>query len=435
MTQAPARPALPPFSLTGWPTERLADPYPVYRRYREEAPVHRAAPAPGPPDAPATFYVLGHDEVAAVLSDAAYGRSARRAATASTRAPELVPEDRPTLRAMVQNWLVFLDPPRHTELRSVLNREFSPGVVTRLRGRIRTIAADLLADLGREVRRDGSTDLVRSFAAPFPILVISELLGVPPEDWPWLRDQAVAVQQASSSRVGQCPAAHQIADRAARHLTDYFLDLAARRRAAPGPDLVSLLVSAQTRGAPLNDTETVATCVHLMTAGHETTTNTLAKAVLTLGARPAAWAALRERPLVPLPAVDELVRFDPPVQTVTRWAYREVTLGGLDVPRGSRLVAVLGAANRDPARFPEPDALLLDRRGRNLGFGLGIHYCLGANLARTEIEIGLGLLLSALDDLGGLRGPDGSGALTVTDVAYPDDLVFHGPSRLRLHLG
>ncbi|MEV3873976.1 cytochrome P450 [Streptomyces sp. NPDC049906] len=416
---------LPPFGLTGWSADRLVDPYPVYHRYRAASPVH-PVPDPTAPDAPPTHYVLGHAEVVRVLGDPAYGRSAHRA-----RGTGPAPDGRSALRDLVENWLVFLDPPRHTRLRSVVNREFTPAVVTDLRERIRAIATDLLRDLTATARREGVVDLVEEFAAPFPILVISALLGVPSEDWPWLRDRAVDVQQASSSRAAHDPAAPRRADAAARELTAYFLDLAAHRRTEPGPDLVSLLVTARPGGRSLNDTETVATCVHLMTAGHETTTNTLAKSVLALAARPESWAALRRTPRIPPSAVDELVRFDPPVQAVTRWAYRDLTLGGHPVPRGSKVVALLGAANRDPARFPEPDALRLDRRGRHVSFGLGIHYCLGAALARTEIEIGLGLLLAALDGLG---GPRPSGTLAVDEVTYPYDLVFHGPSRLTLRL-
>lgn len=416
MTNTPTRAGLPPFDLKGWSAQDVADPYPVFRRYREAAPVHReVTDAAGP----ATFYVFGHDEVAKVLSSPVYGRDARRANEGSAQPPPLVPAGHSALRTMVENWLVFLDPPRHTELRSVLNQEFSPAVVSDLRGRIEEIAAGLLADLAGARK----TDLVESFCAPFPILVISELLGVPAERRAWLRDRAVALQQASSSRAALREDAHQVADEAARDLAGYFAELAARRRSRPGDDLVSLLVSAQTRGEPLRDDEIVATCVHLMTAGHETTTNVLSKSVVTLAARPEALKALRAAPGIPAAAVEELVRFDSPVQSVTRWAYRDERLAGHDVPRGSKMVAMLGAAGRDPGRFADPDSLVLDREaGRNVGFGLGIHYCLGATLARAEIEIGLGLLLEAL------------GEFTVDSVVYPYDMVFHGPSRLMLRL-
>ncbi|MCX4904526.1 cytochrome P450 [Streptomyces sp. NBC_00878] len=414
MTYTASGVTLPPFDLKGWTAEQVADPYPIFRRYREASPVHRGAAGAAGPE---TFYVFGHDEVAAVLSSQAYGRSARVANEGRARPPELVPSGHVALRTMVENWLVFLDPPRHTELRSVLNREFSPNVVSRLRGRIAALATTLL-DTVAESRE---FDLVESFSAPLPILVISELLGVPAEHWDWLRSQAVALQEASSSRAAVRKDAHQVADAAARELGAYFAELATRRRTEPGDDLVSLLVTSEAGAGSLTEEEIVSTCVHLMTAGHETTTNVLSKSLLALAVRPVSLARLRAAGQIPATAVEELVRFDSPVQSVSRWAYRDERLAGHDIPRGSKIVAMLGAANRDPGRFDDPDALVLDRPlGRNVGFGLGIHYCLGATLARAEIEIGLGALLRSLGDF------------AVTGVDYPDDMVFHGPSRLTL---
>jgi cytochrome P450 len=386
---------LPAFDLRGWADVDLRDPYPVYERYLAESPVHVAD---------GTYYVFGHAAASTVLSSQVFGRRSTSSGPA--------PSGHSVLRTMVENWLVFLDPPRHTELRSVLNREFSPSVVTNLRDRIGAIATELLAGLPSEF------DLVERFSAPFPILVISELLGVPRDHWDWLRRQAVDLQEASSSRAARNPAAHEIAETAARELREFFLALAADRRTAPGADLVSLMMSAQTRGEPLSSDEIVATCVHLMTAGHETTTNVLSKAVLTLSSRPTALAALRSYG-VSAAAVEELVRFDSPVQAVSRWAYADSTVAGVEIPRGSKVMVMLGAANRDPARFPSPTSLKLDRAGgRSVSFGLGIHYCLGATLARAEIEIGLELLLTALDEF------------TVDDVNYPYDMVFHGPSKV-----
>jgi len=390
---APSVPPLRQFSLLGWTDADVRDPYPVYERYRAQAPVHLAG---------GTCYVFGHEAASGVLSSPSFGR---RAPTGG-----LVPAEHSVLRAMVENWLVFLDPPRHTELRSVVNREFSPTVVTNLRDRIGAIAADLLSDL------PPTFDLVERFSAPFPILVISELLGVPREQWEWLRRQAVDLQEASSSRAARNPRAHVLAEQAASALRDYFLALADERRAAPGADLVSLMVSARTHGQQLSSDEIVATCVHLMTAGHETTTNVLSKAVVTLSSRRAALATLRSSG-VTATAVEELVRFDSPVQAVSRWAYADAVIAGMEIPRGTRVMVMLGAANRDPARFDEPTTLQLDRvSGRSVSFGLGIHYCLGATLARWEIGIGLGMLLDALGDF------------YVGSMEYPYDLVFHGPS-------
>ncbi|MTJ61505.1 cytochrome P450 [Nocardia seriolae] len=397
---------LPPFTLTDWEAADIENPYPVYRRYREVAPVHFGADR--------SYYLLGHDAVAAVLSDRTFGR---RAPDSGSAAP-MVSGRHSALRTMVENWLVFLDPPRHTRLRSVISREFSPPLVAGLRDRIAEIAASLLADCAGKAE----FDLVQAFSAPLPILVISELLGVPAADWEWLRNRAVAVQEASSVRAAARGAdAFRIADAAAGELAGYFLSLAAERRRTPGADLVSLLVGASLHGTALSAEEIASTCAHLMMAGHETTTNVLGKSVLALAAHPDALAAVRAGGGLSSAAVEELVRFDGPVQAVTRWAYADARVGGVDIPRGAKVVAVLGAANRDPAHFPDPDVLLLDRRaGRNVGFGLGIHYCLGAALARAELEIGLGLLLRAL------------GEFTVTSVEFPNDMVFHGPSALWL---
>ncbi|GAB4585522.1 cytochrome P450 [Nocardia sp. IFM 10818] len=393
---------LPPFGLTGWAAADIANPYPVYRRYREAAPVHRAQDG--------THYVFGYDAVTTLLAARDFGR---RAHTADGAARPLVPDRFAALRTMVENWLVFLDPPRHTALRSALSREFSPTVVTNLRGRITEIAAALLDDIAAAAE----FDFVRAFAAPLPILVICELLGVPAERWDWLRERAVAIQGASSSRAGGRADTLAAADAAAHDLRDYFLSVAAQRRAAPRDDLISLLL----RCDGLSDDEFAATCVHLMTAGHETTTNALGKAVLTLAAHPDAAARLRAAPRLHARAVDELIRFDGPVQAVTRWAQHDLVLAGQRIPRGAKMVAMLGAANRDPARFAEPDAFLPARpTAGHLGFGRGIHYCLGATLARTELEIGLGLLLPILD------------RCTVAAVEYPHDMVFHGPELLRL---
>ncbi len=381
-----------PFSLRDWSDEDLRNPFPVFARYLAAGPVHFAD---------GTCYVFGHDAAVQVLTSPAFGRRS----PSGGGSPVSVTS---ALRTLVENWLVFLDPPRHTELRSVVNKEFSPAVVTNLRPRITALAEELLTGLPT------TFDLVERFAAPLPILVISELLGVPRADWEWLREMAVDLQQASSVRAAANPDAHRIADRAAQQLRDYFLALVEKRRIDPADDLVSLLVSAQTRGEPLSSDEIVGTCVHLMTAGHETTTNVLSKSVLALAARPEVLAELR-RGVSPA-AVEELVRFDPPVQAVGRWAHRDAVVAGTEIPAGIRVMVVLGAANRDPARFTAPDSLELDRAGgRNTGFGLGIHYCLGATLARAELEIGLGLLLPALGDF------------TVDSVKFPHDIVFHGP--------
>jgi cytochrome P450 len=409
---------LPRFDLKGWDRKDIANPYPVYRRYRESAPVHRGAPATGKPD---TFYVFSYDEVVRVLSGRGFGRDARVASAGTSEVSGPIPAEFQALRTIVENWLVFLDPPRHTALRSLLATEFSPAIVAGLRPRITQLAHELLEQLGGHQE----ADLVESFAAPFPILVISELLGIPKEHHVWLRANAVAVQAAGTTRSQKDTGGYARAEAASRELDRYFRREAHRRRGDDRDDLLTLLVRAREGGAPLSVDAIVGTSVHLLTAGHETTTNFLAKAVLALRAHPQVLDELRGTPGLMPGAVEELVRHDPPVQAVTRWAYQDSRLGGHEVPRGSRVIALLGSANRDPAHFPHPDVLDVHRPAdRHLGFGLGIHYCLGATLARAEAEIGLTTLLDGLPGLS--RGSQ--------QVDYADDMVFHGPTRLVLGL-
>ncbi len=410
--------ALTAFTLRGWSPGDIADPYPVYRRYREVAPVQRADPDDG---GPATYYVFSHAGVATVLTSRHCGRSPLPAG-AGTAGSGLVPGRFATLRDLVDNWLVFLDPPRHTRVRSLLATEFTPAVAAGLRPRIEMIAGDLIAQL----RRRSVVDVVAEFAAPLPILVISELLGVAADRREWLRAASTALQEASSSRAAARTDAHDVADTAAQRLSAFFAAQLDARRREPGPDLISLLALAQARdAAPLSDTEIIATCVHLLTAGHETTTNLLAKSVLALLANPDALDELRSDPTLLPAAVDELVRYDPPVQAVSRWVHRDLQVDRHRVPAGSKVVALLGSANRDPARWSDPDRLDLHRPpGQHLGFGMGVHYCLGASLARAEAEIGLRSLLDLLPDVTAAPGP----------VDYADDMIFHGPSRLTVAL-
>jgi cytochrome P450 StaP len=410
--------ALRRFDLQNWAAEDIANPYPVYRHYREHDPVHCSSGAPGAAD---TWYVFRYDDAASVLSSQHFGRSARVAHVGGAPAPALVPANHDNLRSMVESWLVFMDPPRHTELRALLSKEFSPKIVAGLRARISEIASDLVTDMSTKP----IVNLVDDFAAPFPILVISELLGVPKERQAWFRQRAVWLQEASTARTGRRPDAYARAEIAALELTSYFQEEVQRRRRKDRDDLIALLVQAQGRGEPLTDIEIVGTCVHLLTAGHETTTNLLSKSVLALLRNPDVLEELRTRPDLMPNAVNELIRYDSPVQMVTRWAYRDEGLRGRSIRRGDKVMLVLGSANRDPDRFADPDALHIRRRGNHCGFGIGIHYCLGAALARAETEIGLAMLIENLPEFD----------LADEPVTYAEDMVFHGPTRLVLRTG
>jgi cytochrome P450 StaP len=406
------------FDLTGWAAEDIANPYPVYQRYRDNDPVHWS---PATAESAGTWYVFGYDDVANVLSSQYFRRNPPRTHAGDSAPGAPVPAGYDSLRRIVSNWLVFLDPPRHTELRSLVNKEFSPKVVTALRARIKDIATDLIA----QQREKSTIELIDSFAAPFPILVISELLGVPRDLCGWFRECAISLQEASTARASRRTDGYARADNAARELAGYFRQEAHRRRSGDHHDLVSLLVQARDRGVLLTDDQLIATCIHLLTAGHETTTNLIGKSVLALLRNPDVRYELRAYPELMPNVVDELVRYDSPVQMVTRWSHQDEVLHGRDIHRGDKVVLVLGSANRDPHQFSDPDALCLDRgANRHCGFGLGIHYCLGATLARAEAEIGLSSLFDSFPEL----------SLTDAPAQYAEDMVFHGPTRLVLRI-
>lgn len=414
-----AQQTLQRFDLTGWAVEDIANPYPVYQRYRDNDPVHWSPATAG---SAGTWYVFDYDDVASVLSSQHFGRNPRvtRAGDSATGAP--VPAGYDSLRQIVSDWLVFMDPPRHTEVRSLVNKEFSPKVVTALRARIKDIATNLITQQGGK----STIELIDGFAAPFPILVISELLGVPRDLCSWFRECAIALQEASTARAGRRTDGYARADNAARELAGYFRQEAQRRRGGDHHDLVSLLVQARNRSVLLTDDQIIATCIHLLTAGHETTTNLIGKSVLALLRNPDVLRELRANPELIPNAVDELVRYDSPVQMVTRWSYRDEVLHSRDIHRGDKVVLVLGSANRDPHQFPDPDTLCLHRgASRHCGFGFGIHYCLGAILARAEAEIGLTTLFDSFPEF----------SLADEPAQYADDMVFHGPTRLVLRTG
>ncbi|GHG47353.1 cytochrome P450 [Streptomyces griseocarneus] len=394
---------LPPFRAAD---VHVPDPYPLYRRYRELDPVHRADDG---------WLLFRHDDVARVLTGRGYGRGG---------APSRLPRECPHLRRTTANWMVFMDPPQHTRVRALVAKSFTPRIVEALRPRIRQLAAGL----AEELRAAGTADLVDRFAAPFPILVISELLGVSAADRPWFRARAVDLQQATSARVARRADGFAVADAAARELDAYFRAELARRRAAQHryeADLIGGMLRAQ-EALPLEDDVLVGTCVHLLTAGHETTTNLVTKGLLALLAHPDQLALLRARPELMPGAVEELVRYDSPVQMISRRAVADDEIGGRTIAAGSKVTLVLGSANRDPAGFPSPDRLDIRRDARrHCGFGMGRHYCVGAPLARVEAETGLLELLRGLPRL----------ALADEPVAYADDLVFHGPSRMVVRTG
>ncbi len=361
------------------------DPYPLYRRLRAEDPVHRSALG---------FWVLTrHADVLAVLRDPRMSRDPRRSERlellrSSTEVDDLLASEEAAPS------MLFVDPPDHTRLRALVNKAFTPGAVERLRPRVEAIVAGLLD----RVVGAGVMDVVEDVAYPLPVTVVCELFGVPEADRDrfraWSRElvrlldplvAADALERALQARLG---------------LRGYLRGLIAERRAYPTGDLLTALVAAEDQGHQLSEAELVSMCVLLLVAGHETTVNLIANGTLALLRHPEARASLQADSALAGSAVEELLRYDSPVQFTSRHALADLDIGGCRVRVGESVVAVLGAANRDPAQFPDPDRLDLARApNRHVAFGGGIHFCLGAPLARTEARIAISALLARLPGL------------------------------------
>jgi hypothetical protein len=359
------------------------DPYPTYHRLRCEWPVARMQAGMR-----LTFMLSRHADVLSVLRHPTV--SVDRPGQPRPVEGEPPPDLHPLARAVraLSRVMLFRDPPDHTHLRGLVNKAFTPRVVERLRPRIQALVDDLLA----APLRDGGMDLIRDLAAPLPVFVIGELLGVPKEDYgplkTWSDDLAIMLDgTVALQHVGR-------ALPSAIAFVEYLRKLVAARRASPQDDLVSGLIAAQEQNEALTEDEIIGTSLILLGAGHETTTNLIGNGLLALARHPAERARLAASPALMPSAVEELLRFDSPVQATSRMLREEMVIEGQSIAAGEEAVLLLGAANRDPAAFPEPDRLDVARRdNRHLAFGFGIHFCPGAGLARLEGELAVGTLL------------------------------------------
>jgi cytochrome P450 len=280
------------------------------------------------------------------------------------------------------------EPPAHTRLRSLVAKAFARGHVERLRPRVQEMT-DALLDQA-DVR--AGFDLLADYAEPLPVAVIAELLGVPEEDRHLLRPWSAAIVAMYEYR--RTPEAEDRAIRAAAEFAEYMRGLADARRASPREDLVSHLVAAEDGGQRLSGDELVASAILLLNAGHEASVNAFGNGVVALLAHPDQLARVRADEALVEPAIEEMLRYDSPLQLFERTAREDVAVGGVTVPAGRKIAALLGAANRDPAEFEAADTFDVGRRpNRHIAFGAGLHHCLGAPLARMELQISLPTLL------------------------------------------
>jgi len=366
--------------------EQKAGAHEIYSRLRAESPVVRVD-LPGRQTA---WLVTRYSDVAAVLTDPRFVKdplNARGGADSGRRDPWIPPMFRPLTRNMLD-----VDPPDHGRLRALVHKAFTPKLIDGLAGRIESIAESLLG----QTSGHGSMDLIREYALPIPTIVIAEILGIPSSDRSRFHRWSQSIVAATPAGWGMLRAIPGVVS-----FLRYIRKLVRRRRVERGDDVVSGLVAAEEAGERLNEDELVAMIFLLLIAGHETTVNLIGNGTLALLDHPDQMERLRADPTLGRSGVEELLRFEGPLETATeRYAREDAEVAGVTIPRGSLVHAVLLSANRDESQFSNPESLDLSREpNRHLAFGLGIHYCLGAPLARLEGRIAFDVLLRRCPDL------------------------------------
>jgi cytochrome P450 len=385
--------------------EVIANPYPHYHRLRTLDPVHRSPLG--------VFVASRHADVSFVLRDKRFGKDFVGRMTRRF-GPKVL--DEPVYRSM-RHWMLQLDPPDHTRLRGLVVKAFTARRVEDMRLRIQEIV-DRTLD---RVEPRGQMDLIADFALRLPVTVICDMLGIPAED----HEMIFAGARGGGRLLDPVPLSRAEINQANDNnlaTETYFHSLFELRRRQPGDDLTTQLVQAEEEGHKLTNEELTANIILLFGAGHETTVNLIGNGLLALHRNPDQLRLLKERPTLITNAIDELLRYDSSVQLTGRTALEDISVGGVDVAKGESVLCLLGAANRDPAVYADPDRLDITRSNiRPMSFGGGIHFCLGAQLARIEGEVAIATLLRRLADL------------KLDDVEHPDwrqTFVLRGLNRL-----
>jgi cytochrome P450 len=404
---ASARPVFDPFD-----PQWASDPFPLYADLRRRAPIHRNDLG---------FWVMArHADCLAVLRD-------RRASSDSLNvAVERMPqglrtpvaEDDPIAAAMIEmRPFLFRDPPDHTRLRGLVSKAFTPKVVESLRARTQEVVDELL-DAAWDADR---VDLLEAFAYPLPVRVICDLLGVPADDQDRFKDWSDALARGLDPDFLLTQAVIDARGQAVLQFSQYFFELLAERRRAPGGDLLSRLVQAEDGGTVLSEAELLSTCILLLVAGHETTVNLISGGTLALLRHPDQMERFRTDPGVHRSGIEEMLRYVSPVQLTGRALIEDCEFGGVEFAAGDFAMLLIASGNHDPDQFEDPERFDVARTPNNhLGFGFGIHHCLGAPLARMEAQVALTSLVRRAPGL----------ALTVEDVAYKSNVVLRGMESL-----
>ena len=355
--------------------EFLANPYPLYEKIRNSSDVYPAKELD-------SFWLMRHSDCDLLLKSPDFGKEIDDNFTSTN-------DSRPTSNVMEDPYrsMLFLDPPRHTRLRLLVTKAFTPKAVESMRPFVEEISTSL----AKTFRRAMYFDVIRDFAAPIPAYTIAKMLGVPQSDTPKFKewsDDAVLSLDVAIGKEEQAKA-----DQAQSNLLDYFQELIDERRKNLADDLLSDLIRSEESGDKLSHIELLVMCNLLLIAGHETTTNLIGNGFLALIRNREQFEMLREDRSLLKSAVEEFLRYDPPVQRVSRALYRDAKFSGKLLPKGSVATAVIGSANRDPLVFESPNKLNIARKeNKHLSFSAGIHYCLGAQLAKLEAEVAFNCL-------------------------------------------
>lgn len=389
-----------------WAPETRANPLPVYARMRQEAPLVRLFdPNLNIPVWVATRY----KDVVDLVRDPRFTKDMRKL-------PDGSPSKLRRIDSMevINRHMLSSDPPDHTRLRTIVSKAFTPRRVEELRPRITAITHELLD----AAKARGEVDLLDAFAFPLPITVIAELLGVPVEDREQFREWTTAIINPPTN------GDFEPIQKAGMQFIQYFQGLLARRRAEPRDDLLTALMSAEEQGDRLSPQELISMLFLLLVAGHETTVNLIGNGVWALLQNPEQLERLRANPALIESAVEEMLRYRSPVETTTqRWATQDIEFRGQVIPAGESVLGALLAANHDPEQFPEPEKFDITREpNRHVAFGFGIHFCLGAPLARLEGAIAINLLLE--------RMPRLRFAVNPSELRWRDGILVHGLQRL-----
>ena len=381
-----------------------ADPYPAYRVLLEEAPLY---------ESPYGMLVVSrYEDCMTVLRSPGTSNDFRK----SPRFAPAVEDDEEITPSFL-----FLDPPDHTRLRGLVSRAFTPRRVDQLRPRAQQIADEVFD----RAAATGSLEVVGDLAFPLPVMMICELLGVPAEDVDEFKEWSAATARGLDPSFTWPPGLLERFQELRRRAMDYFGELIARRRREPQDDLLSGLLEAEEQGDHLTEHELFSTLNLLLIAGHETTVNLIANGVLAFGRHPDQFSLVRDDPSLIRGAVEEVLRFDPPVHMMGRLPVEDIELSCGTIPAWSELVMLPAASSRDPGQFSDPDRFDVARAdNRHLGFGFGIHHCLGAPLARLEAQVALGTLARRFSSLELVDDPP----------PYKDNITLRGVASLEVKL-